>query len=31
MQAWPVSRTVNRSRSEGEALIEPLDDEAAQP
>lgn len=24
MQAWPVSRTVNRSASEGEALIEPI-------
>jgi putative SOS response-associated peptidase YedK len=24
LQAWPVSRSVNRSSSEGEALIEPL-------
>lgn len=24
MQAWPVSRTVNRSSSEGESLVEPL-------
>lgn len=24
MQAWPVSRAVNRSSSEGEALVEPL-------
>ena len=24
MQAWPVSRAVNRSRAEGEALIDPI-------
>ncbi len=30
MQAWPVSRNVNRSSSEGEALIEPLSDPLSQ-
>ncbi len=31
MQAWPVSRTVNNSRSEGEALVEALSGPADTP
>jgi hypothetical protein len=31
MQAWPVSRAVNRGSAEGEALVEPLPDLSADP